>query len=48
MSRAHREAISGVYVIQLKNTDKYYVGKSNDIDKRIKSHKECNEIDVQV
>lgn len=34
---------SGVYVLQLKDNSKYYVGKSENIDKRINTHKECGE-----
>lgn len=34
---------SGVYVLQLKDSSKYYVGKSDDIEKRINNHKECSE-----
>ena len=34
---------SGVYVLQLKDNLKYYVGKSENIDKRINTHKECGE-----
>ena len=30
-------------VLRLVNTDKYYVGKSDDIENRIKNHKECND-----
>ena len=33
---------SGVYVLQLKDTSKYYVGKSNNIESRINNHKQCN------
>jgi len=34
---------SGVYVLELNNTGKYYVGKSTNKAERIKNHKECNE-----
>ena len=33
----------GVYVIQLKDKKKYYVGKSDNIEKRINDHKKGNE-----
>ena len=34
---------SGVYVLQLKDNSKYYVGKSENIAKRINTHKEFSE-----
>ena len=34
---------SGVYVLQLTNTDKFYVGKSVNIENRIGNHKECGD-----
>jgi predicted GIY-YIG superfamily endonuclease len=33
---------SGIYVIQCNNKDKYYVGKSKNIEKRINQHKNGN------
>lgn len=33
---------SGIYVLQLANTDKFYVGQSIDIENRIEQHTECD------
>lgn len=35
--------MSGVYVLELNNDNKYYVGKSENINNRIKTHKQCGE-----